>query len=1270
MPSERVQRQIGLLLDEAEQAITDLDWNVVSDRVQAVLALDPDNPDAHAYEEAAQRAGVGPKSVPSTPLQEPVLETQPTSFARGRYTVEKLLGEGGKKRVYLAHDTSLDRDVALALIKTEGLDEESRTRVTREAQAMARLGDHPNVLHIHDLGEEGGQPYMVLPLMPGGDVEGLIESADDHRIPLERVLQIAQEVCRGLEFAHSKGIVHRDLKPGNVWLAADGTTRIGDFGLAVAVDRSRLTQQGTMAGTPSCMPPEQALGGEVTPQSDLYSLGAMLYEMATGRPPFVGDDYIAIIGQHINTTPVAPSFHCQSCPKPLEALILRLLAKNPSERPDSAADVLTALKGIDLAENVGTDSHAPGAEAHSLDTLAGGVFVGRQREMGDLKAALEDALSGRGRLVTLAGEPGIGKTRTAQELATYAVLRQAQVLWGRCYEGQGVPPYWPWVQTIRSYVRKHDPEQLRSEMGAGAADIAEIVPDVKEQLPDLEPAPALDPEAARFRLVDSITSFLKGASTSKPLVLVLDDLHWADESSLLLLQFLARELTGSRLLVIGTYRDVELSRRHPLAELLGDLTRERLFQRIPLGGLTQSDVRRFIELTSGMEPPRGLTETVYAETEGNPLFVTEVVRLLVQEGELTPERIKKEKSWTVRIPESVREVIGRRLNRLSERCNETLTIAAVIGREFELRQLQPLIEDLSEDRVLEILEEAQTARVIEEMPQAMGRYQFTHALIQETLADELSLTRRIRLHARIAEALEKLYGAASETPGHAAELAHHFSEAREVLGTERLVKYSLVAGQRALASYAWEEALTHFQRVLDAAGTDEIDADAGAALFGIGRAQSALAHIEDAILSYTKAFDYYLETNHVEKAVAIATSPLPIAAGRLSGALELCNRALELVDKTSLEAGRLFSNQSQVLGLHHGDYERSREALENALAIARQHGAKSVEMRTLGMASYVDLYHLRSSDALEKSALVEGLARDVDDPLSQAAAHYAASVLQTLAGDPESALQHAQAAVSPAERLRDRAWLARTHFASAVAYYATGDWGLAREYNDRAKAVLPYAPAFYIAAMLEYLVGNFKGGEVYLNRLVDGMNRVPPGPNLEHTCAAVAASEVALITGDTRWSRAALDAVAPVLGSRNVTPLLSAFTRIGLAILVARQEDASAASELYAALESFPRDWLFRSVPRVMRLLAHTIGKLDDAAAHFEESLGFCRKAGYRPELGLTCCDYAETLLKRDNSGDRERATVLLDESLQISRELGMRPLMERVLSHREILKA
>ena len=329
--------------------------------------------------------------------------------------------------MYLAHDTLLDRDVAFALIKTEGLDETSRSRISREAQAMGRLGSHPHIVTVFDLGQEQDQPYMVTELMGGGDVEGIIEDADDHRIPLERSVEVAKETCRGLEYAHSRGIIHRDLKPGNVWLTQDGTAKIGDFGLALALDRSRLTTEGMMVGTVAYMPPEQAMGGEVTPRSDLYSLGAMLYEMLTGRPPFLGDDSVAIIGQHINTPPVAPTWHNEQCPRPLDALILRLLAKDPSQRPESATDVLSALDAIDLTTSVEHPAVAVD-EAHALDSLAGGVFVGRHREMGELKACLEDALSGRGRLVTLVGEPGIGKTRTAQELTTYAGLRGAQVI--------------------------------------------------------------------------------------------------------------------------------------------------------------------------------------------------------------------------------------------------------------------------------------------------------------------------------------------------------------------------------------------------------------------------------------------------------------------------------------------------------------------------------------------------------------------------------------------------------------------------------------------------------------------------------------------------------------------------------------------------------------------------------------------------------------------------------------------------------------------------
>jgi len=360
----------------------------------------------------------------------------PASFAGGRYAVQRFLGEGGRKRVYLAHDAKLDRDVAFAVIRTEGLDADGLTRVRREAQAMGKLGDHPHIVTIYDVGDEGGpggqrQPYIVSQYMAGGAVDAL-----EHPIPLERTLEIAKGVCRGLAYAHANGVVHRDRKPGNVWLAADGTAKIGDFGLAVALDRSRLTMAGMMVGTVAYMPPEQALGGETTQRADLYSLGCMLYEMVTGRPPFVGNDPTAVISQHINQPPVAPSWLTEHCPPELEEVILRLLAKDPGERPENAADVLSALERVDPAQK--SASHS---ESNVLDRLARGVFVGRERELDRLRKAFDEAFAGRGSMVMLVGEPGIGKTRAAQELETYARMRGAQVLWGRAHESSGAPAY-------------------------------------------------------------------------------------------------------------------------------------------------------------------------------------------------------------------------------------------------------------------------------------------------------------------------------------------------------------------------------------------------------------------------------------------------------------------------------------------------------------------------------------------------------------------------------------------------------------------------------------------------------------------------------------------------------------------------------------------------------------------------------------------------------------------------------------------------------------
>ena len=220
----------------------------------------------------------------------------------------------------------------------------------------------------------------------------------------------------------------------------------------------------------------------------------------------------------------------------------------------------------------------------------------------------------------IGGEPGIGKSRLAEELASRRDSR-AEVLWGRCWEAGGAPPYWPWVQALRSSVRGRSPEQLRAELGSGAAEIAELVPEVRQRLPDWERLPPVaDPQQARFRLFDSIAGFLKNASRSRPLVLILDDLNWADEGSLLLLEFVARELADAHVLLIGTYRDIELSRRHPLSQTLGELARERLFERVLLRGLSHEDVERFIEATCAFVPDQALVRALHTQTGGKPVL--------------------------------------------------------------------------------------------------------------------------------------------------------------------------------------------------------------------------------------------------------------------------------------------------------------------------------------------------------------------------------------------------------------------------------------------------------------------------------------------------------------------------------------------------------------------------------------------------------------------------------------------------------------------------
>jgi len=781
------------------------------------------------------------------------------------------------------------------------------------------------------------------------------------------------------------------------------------------------------------------------------------------------------------------------------------------------------------------------------------------------------------------------------------------------------------------------------------------------------------------------------------MILILEDLHWADRPSLLLLEFLARELAASRLLVVGTYRDVEVSRRHPLALSLAELTREQLFQRILLRGLLQDDVARFIELVAGVLPPAALVEAVYRQTEGNPLFVTEVVRLLAQEGHLTGALIHasvKDSSTPdpslIRIPEGIREVIGRRLDRSSERCNQVLTVASVIGREFTLGQLERLVDDLPRLRLLEVLEEALAARIIEELPRAAGRYQFTHALIQETLAEELSTMRRVQMHAQIADALEGLYGAEAEA--HAAELAQHYAEAVSVSGTEKLVRYSLLAGERALASHAFEEAIGFFQQGLAAKEGGGLtglgpaqDTETAALLFGLGRAQMAtfpLHQISAAVVTMRRAFEYYEERGNVEQAVAVAECPPPSTAGVGMGASELTSRALALVPADSLEAARLLTLHGRLLGLEMADYTSALSALDRALAIARSADSPALQMRVLVDAAEVEGYLVSFPGAMDRARLAIDLSSVVDDPRAEMLAHYWCVLPLLQAGDPEGATPHAERSVAAAERLRHHFYIARALLGHAFISWLRGDGTSVRELTDRAMSISPLETRnVWLRARLECQLGEQERTWFYLDRLIDATRLMPPGPTL--ACGYCAASIGATLyeTGDSSRLEIGEEMASAILSSPLAFRVVTDFARQCLAFIAVHTSNGEAAREQYQYFSGNEgSDVVVFNGPSDRRylcgLLASTMGEPGLATSHFDDSLSFCRKAGYRPALAWTCVDYAHMLLEQwkasapAGEGQRSKATELLDEGLRIARELGMRPLVERALRDKELLSA
>ena len=885
--------------------------------------------------------------------------------------------------------------------------------------------------------------------------------------------------------------------------------------------------------------------------------------------------------------------------------------------------------------------------------FSGNAFVGRQHEFGVLQAALDDAVAGHGRLVMLSGEPGIGKTSLARELSEYAEQRSAQVLWGRCYEGEGAPPYWPWVQSIRAYIQQKDIRQLHDDMGPGASDIAEIVTELRGKLPDLEPSPSLEPDSARFRLFDSITTFFKRASQRQPLLLVLDDLHWADKSTLLLLEFLAQEVETSHLMILGAYRAVDVTRQGPLYQVLGNLLRERSFQRLQLRGLSPQEVRQFAETIIGTTMSPDLVDAVHTRTEGNPLFVGEIVRLHAQEG------LERSQEIGIRIPEGVRDVIGRRLNLLSVGCNHVLTIASVIGREFDFELLNKLTDDLNQEELLHLLEEGLRAGIIEEVPDPVGTYQFSHALVQETLASELSLTRRVRLHGRIAEILESLHAEGLE--GHASELAYHFVQAGAVHGGEKVIEYSKMAGDQCLFAHAYEEALLHFQRAITAWGSQSPTIQTADIFLGLGRAQAATLQVEEARESLRNAFSIFVELGEIDSAVRVAES-LPPGVGLL-GMDQLIAEALALVSPTSLQAGRLLVRYGNEIALHRGDFEGAREALQKALEISRRELDRALEMRTLTSMASAYAWQLRFGEALEISLAAIELANECNELYSEALARMWAALSLAALGELDQAKLQAKAGLNLSERLRNRWMRANLLDVNHALARFSGHWNEAYEFGDLGLKVSPYDSRLLgDQAITAFELGDFAKGDVYLDRLLQTLHSDTQESRYFMQSYIAANFPIrAWISGDSSRLNLAESTARELLSSPDVTPLFALGAWTGLALIVVMRDDVESSRECYTALDSMRHSHWWIQGDRILGLLAHTMSNFDDSETHFEEALTFCRNGGYRPQLVWSLHDYANLLLKRNNVGDREKALEMLDESLALSTELGMKPVIVRI---------
>jgi tetratricopeptide (TPR) repeat protein len=908
-----------------------------------------------------------------------------------------------------------------------------------------------------------------------------------------------------------------------------------------------------------------------------------------------------------------------------------------------------------------------------LQVDTGLSFVGRASEQEVLASAWKEAQNGNRHVVFIGGEPGMGKTRLASELALAVHGEGATVLVGTCDEGLAMP-YKSFVEALRHYVAVCPEDELAEDVGARGAELVRLLPELRRRFPELPPPQTADAETERYLLFEAVTGVVAAASQRRPVMLLLDDLHWATKPTLLLLKHVVRFPSPMALLIVGTYRDTDLSRGHPLTELLADLRRESGVQRLVLRGLSDVEAVAFMEAMAGHQFNNlELAHAIYAETDGSPFFMREILLHLAETGAV----FQTDGRWTYRgdvtaigIPESVREVIGRRLARLPESTDRLLTVGAVIGRDFDIAVLVA-VTGFGDSSVIELLEEAESAGLVREVPERPGRFTFSHALIRDTLYRQLGATKRMALHRAVATAMEGVVS--GRTEDYLPELAHQWLAAIPTIGVlaadaSKAADYTERAGRQAMSSLAYEEAVQHFEGALRAIGLVDDAARRCELLIALGEAQRCAGdptHRET-----------LLEAGRLARRLGdhdrCARAALANHRGVFSrfGAVDL-ERATALEDAletfpsvdSSIRARLLAALASE---LHFTGDARRHELGSEAVLMARRLGDPATLAQVLAASWFATWDPATPGERAVVAEELTKLAQELGDGLLEFHAGIALFLTATQQADMERAETGLAACAGAAERLGQAALRWRALYLQVNRALAAGRLQVVEELAARSEevgraaaqpdAALFSQPSLGIVRMLQGRPAEAR--DVFAALGVEF-------PNLPAVRAAL--GWAAADSGRIDEARIIFDALraegfADIARDYVWVSTLSLLSR--LCVLL---EDSQTAPHLYELLLPHRSEivttqamWLGPAA-HDLGLLAMTIGRYDEAAESFGSAAEVEERIGARAMLVHTRIEWARMLLRRGAAGDADRARALLEAANDGARELGLTGMAPRI---------